>query len=248
MFLDEIGGVADDLCIKNRFAFRVIERRNRHAPSALAADAPVGTGFNCSRNSIFSPVRNPVYFCCNRINCSPPKSPKSFSQNFRGWIFRLIWKLWMFSSYKFRDFMIYFDEPLIHRTEDNGRLAAPAMWVAVMIIFLMEQCVTHAQLVKHNFICLALAMLFQNGFANHFFWHLLFNRQIIRVSKTAVIIHRRVNWQAVLAAKIVVVLAVAGGAMDETRAGVGGNEVGRKRFAKTITKRVLIFQSRKFTS
>ena len=61
MFLDEGGGVADDLGVEDGFAFRVVERRDRHAPGALAADAPVGPGLHRAFDAVDAPVWNPLH-------------------------------------------------------------------------------------------------------------------------------------------------------------------------------------------
>ena len=47
------------------------------------------------------------------------------------------------------------------------------MRIAVMIIFLMQKRVTDAEFVQHSFVGVALAVLFENGFADKFGGHLL---------------------------------------------------------------------------
>ena len=59
MFFDQIGGVADDLGVENRLAFGVVKRRNRHAPGALAGDAPIGPGLDRALDPVDAPVRHP---------------------------------------------------------------------------------------------------------------------------------------------------------------------------------------------
>src|SRR6185436_18957797 len=71
--------------------------------------------------------------------------------------------------------VVYLDEPLIHRAKDDGRFAAPAMWVAVVIIFLVQERVADAQLVQDGAVGVAFAVLFQNGFADQLRRHLLFD-------------------------------------------------------------------------
>ena len=92
--------------------------------------------------------------------------------------------------------MINADKPLVHRAEDDGGLAAPAVRIAVMIILLMQQGLAGAKLVQHGFVGVALAMFFENGFADHLRGHLLLDRQIVRIGELAVVIHRRINRQA----------------------------------------------------
>ena len=89
-----------------------------------------------------------------------------------------------------------------------------------MIIFLVQQRVADAEFVQHGFVGVAFAVFFQNGFAEHFCGHLLLGGQIVRERKFSVVIHRRINRQAVRAAQIVVVLAVSGRDVNESRAGV----------------------------
>ncbi len=48
-----------------------------------------------------------------------------------------------------------------------------------MIIFLVQQRVADAEFVQHRFVRIALAVLFENRFANHFGGHLLFDRQFV---------------------------------------------------------------------
>ena len=81
--------------------------------------------------------------------------------------------------------VVNFDEPLIHRAKDDGIFTAPAMRVAVMMIFLMQQCVTETECMQHGFIGVALAMFFQDGFPDHFVGNLLLRWQIVRVCKTS---------------------------------------------------------------
>ena len=88
-----------------------------------------------------------------------------------------------------------------------------------------------AEFVQHGFVGVALAVFFQNGFADHFRRHLLLDRQIVRVSEFPVIIHRRINRQTDLQAEIVVVQAVAGRDVDEAGAGVAGDKFGGEGFA-----------------
>jgi hypothetical protein len=61
VFFNQIGRIADDLGVENRFAFGVVKRGNGHAPSALARDAPVGTGLHQAFDAIDAPVRHPFH-------------------------------------------------------------------------------------------------------------------------------------------------------------------------------------------
>ena len=53
------------------------------------------------------------------------------------------------------------------------------MRIAVMIILLMQQRVADAEFVQHGFVGVALAVFFENGFADHFGGHLLLDRQFV---------------------------------------------------------------------
>src|SRR5206468_3029256 len=55
----------------------------------------------------------------------------------------------------------------------DGGFAAPAVGVAVVIILLMQEGLVEPQFMQHGFVGLALAMLFENGFAEHVGRHLL---------------------------------------------------------------------------
>ena len=105
-----------------------------------------------------------------------------------------------------------------------GRLAAPAMRVAVMIIFLMQQGVAGAQFVQHGFVGIAFAVFFQDGFAEHFGGHLLFRREIRRVGQPPSSSTGEYTGRPLARPEIVVVLAVAGGDVHKARTGVGGHE------------------------
>jgi hypothetical protein len=76
------------------------------------------------------------------------------------------------------------------------------MRVAVVIILLMQQRLADAQFVQHRFVRVALAVFFENGFAEHLGGHLLLDRQIVRVRERAVVVDRRIDRQAVRAAEL----------------------------------------------
>ena len=61
VLLDQRGGVAHDLGVEDRVALRVVERRDRHAPGALARDAPVGPAFDGGLDAALAPVGHPVH-------------------------------------------------------------------------------------------------------------------------------------------------------------------------------------------
>src|SRR5436190_968278 len=137
--------------------------------------------------------------------------------------------------------MINLDKPLVHCAEDDRRLAPPTVGVTVVIVFLMQERFAQPQLVQHGFIRIALAMLFENGLAQHFAGHLLLDRQIDRMRELAVIIHGRINRQAIFHAEEIIVLSMPGSDVHETGASrVIDKTVARKEFASAIAKRMLI--------
>ena len=62
--LDPVGGLADDARIEDGLAGRIVEGWDRHAPGALARDAPVGPGLHGALDAVLAPVGDPVH----RIN------------------------------------------------------------------------------------------------------------------------------------------------------------------------------------
>ena len=111
-----------------------------------------------------------------------------------------------------------------------------------MVIFLVQQSVAQPQFMENGFVGIAFAVLFKDGFADHFSGHLLLARQIIRVRQATIVIDRRIDGQALLTPQIIVVEAVAGSDMDEAGAGVARNKIGGKCFASAITKRMPVFK------
>src|SRR5450756_1078986 len=61
MHFDEAGGVADDLRVEDRVTVRIVKRGDRHAPSALATDAPVGTRLHRAFDAVDARVGNPFH-------------------------------------------------------------------------------------------------------------------------------------------------------------------------------------------
>ena len=59
-FFHQVGHPADEIGVEDRFAFRSVEDGQRHAPAALAADAPVGAGFHRAGDALEAPVGNPL--------------------------------------------------------------------------------------------------------------------------------------------------------------------------------------------
>src|ERR1017187_10564407 len=118
MFLDEVGGVADDLRIEDWLAFRVVERRNRHAPGALAADAPVGPRLHRAFDAVDAPVGNPLH----AVNLGERFLSEGSSRRESALIISGIGS----ERTHVRCYMVNLNEPLIHCAENDGRLATPA--------------------------------------------------------------------------------------------------------------------------
>ena len=129
MLLNEVSGAADDAGIENGFAVGGIKRGNGHAPRALAADAPVGPGLNSALNAVLAPGRHPVDGI-DRAECGLAKA-----------------------------IVVDVDEPLVHAAENDGRLAAPAVWVAVRVFLEMHEPRFFAQQLDDRVVRLAASVL-----------------------------------------------------------------------------------------
>ena len=188
VFFNERGGVTHDAGIEDRFGAG-IKRRDRHAPGALAADAPIGPAFHRAFDSVLAPAGHPVHFVDGGE--------------------RLLTEI----------LVIDLDEPLIHRPENHRRLTAPTVWVAVRILLVMHESIESAEERKHGFVGFASTVLFENGLADQLRGHLCLGRQIIGVGEFAGVIDRRINGQAVLAAEPVILQSVPGRDVHKPRAG-----------------------------
>ena len=59
-FFHQVGHAADEVGVEDWFAFRSIEDGQRHAPAALAANAPIGAGFHRAGDALEAPVGDPL--------------------------------------------------------------------------------------------------------------------------------------------------------------------------------------------
>jgi len=59
-FFHEVGHAADEVAVKDGLSVRCVKNRQRHAPAALAADAPVGPGLDRAVDAFESPVGDPL--------------------------------------------------------------------------------------------------------------------------------------------------------------------------------------------
>ena len=93
----------------------VDEQGDRHAPGALARDAPVGTSGDHAGDALLAPGRNPAYFL-DRLQRGRPQP-----------------------------FLFHADEPLRRGPERHRRLVPPAMRIAVFELRMGEQMAVLAQ-------------------------------------------------------------------------------------------------------
>jgi hypothetical protein len=185
----------------------------------LARDAPIGTRFDGGFDAVFAPIGNPGDLL-DRLLC------------------------FLAEGVAFA-FVIDADEPLIHRAENDRCLAAPAMRVAVMIIFLVQERVADAEFVDDGDVGVALAMFFENRFADHFLGHLIFARQVVRVGEFAIVIDGRIDRQADGTPEQIVLHAVAGCDVDETGAGgVIDEMIAGVKFADAFAEGMRVFELR----
>ena len=169
MLFNQVGGLFHDLRVENRVALRVIEGRDGHAPGPLARDAPVRARLDRRFDPVLAPIRYPAY-AVDFLEGLLAEGP-----GFRTRLNRP---------------MVNLDKPLVHRAEDDRGFAAPTMRVTVMIVLLVQQRFGQAQLVQHGLVGFALAVFFQDGFAQHVGGHLLLDREVVCVRELPVIVHR----------------------------------------------------------
>src|SRR5580692_10631689 len=99
-------------------ALRIVKKRYWHAPGSLTGDAPVGPCFDSTVYTGLAPVRNPVYFADRIKRFSSKRGIGNRSLIVHLVIARLSYSLACESD---------LDEPLVHGSENRGRLAAPAI-------------------------------------------------------------------------------------------------------------------------
>src|SRR5690606_28014908 len=117
---DLVGYRADHAGVEVRVAPAVIERDDRHAPRALAADAPVGTRFNGATNAGLAPTGYPLYVADRLKRLLAMAGP------------------------------VERNEPLVDRAEDDRRLRTPAVRVAVGVALLRQQRAGGIELLEHG--------------------------------------------------------------------------------------------------
>ena len=141
--LDPVGGLADDPRVENGFACRIVEGRDGHTPGALTRDAPVGPRLHGALDAVLAPVGNPVH----RINGGQRLLPEGQGPGSTIGV-------------------VHANEPLVHSPENDRRLGAPAMGIAVRIIFPAHQRLLLGEQCQHGLVGLRLASLGQGGLAH----------------------------------------------------------------------------------
>src|SRR6267154_5641156 len=92
-----------------------IKNDDGRAPEALARNAPIRAMLDHFVHAIFAPGRNPFH----TVDLFESFFPKSFRFPFSG--------------------CIHSDEPLFGSAKDDGIVAAPAMWIAVLVRMMAEE-------------------------------------------------------------------------------------------------------------
>src|SRR5260221_13707556 len=92
-----------------------VKNDDRRAPEALARDAPIGAMLDHFVHAIFAPGRNPFH----AVDLFESFLPESFRFPISG--------------------CIHFDEPLLGGAKDDGIVATPAMWIAVLVRMMTEE-------------------------------------------------------------------------------------------------------------
>ena len=100
---------ADHAGIDESVAVGIVERGDRHAPGALAANAPVRTVLHGRADAVLAPGGDKVD------------------------LIEAVQRALAVAA------LVERDEPLIHCTEDDGSLGAPAVRIAVLDLFLGDQ-------------------------------------------------------------------------------------------------------------
>src|SRR5690606_37786807 len=111
-----------------------LERGDRQPPRALARETPVGTGFEHAAQAISPPLRNKPHAALLRIDRVHGALPQS-------------------GTVPPAERSIDPDEPLLGRAEDDRRLAAPVVRVAVGEEVMMVEVAGGAQVLDDGVVC-----------------------------------------------------------------------------------------------
>ena len=190
---------ADDAGIEVGLLVRAVESDDRHAPRALAADAPVRARLDGAADAGLAPGGDPTLIL--RDLGDLVEGDLAVTGLVQG------------------------NEPLVDGAEDDGRLGAPAMGVAVLVLGLGEQRVGLGELLEHAEVggrgLLGGEILdsLQRGQADEIGGH----AAVVEVF--AVVADRAVDLEAVLESGLVILRAVTRRGVHGAGAAVGGDVV-----------------------
>ena len=150
-----------------------------HTPKALARDAPVRAFFDHFVNAVFAPTRNPF-------------DVMDLSEGFRTQRFFAVGRN-----------RVHADEPLLGRAKDHWIVAAPAMWIAVLIRMMAEQRATIGEKFHNDWIGCEDVLAFIFG-------------QTFRVD--TLVVKRRINFKAIFLTGTKVIDAVTRRSVNDAAA------------------------------
>ncbi len=197
MLLELVGDATNHAGVEVSLLSGIEERREGHAPRALAADAPVGPRLHGTADPGLAPGRHPLHLA-NRIE--------------RGLA---------------RAALVEGHEPLVDRAKNDGSLRTPAVRIAVGERLLREQGSGGGQLFQHPDIGGRGAFLGQvlDGLERRQPDEIGGDAAVIK--EAAVIADRTVNLEAVFKTGVVVIESVAGSRVDATGAALGRDIIGK---------------------
>ncbi len=176
----------------------VQEERDRHAPVALARDAPVRPGLHHAFEPGAAPRREELGLVDGALG--DPAQGRRFL-------------MLAFAGAGTDGAVLHADEPLRRGAEDDRRLVPPAVRVAVLDSFLFQQSTARFQFLQHQRV----------GFPDRPAGQFADRQRRRRGDEAAVVADRVVHRQAVLAADVVVVDTVRRGGVHQAGAGLGGD-------------------------
>src|SRR5882724_13424059 len=150
-FLEPFDDIAERCEIFELRTASVAEKHDdRHAPEALARDAPVRAFLNHFVDALFAPARNPL-------------DVGNLGERFRAQRFLAVDRMTSRTGKRNR---IHADEPLLGSPENHRIVATPAMRVAVLVRVLAKQCAAIGkQLYDNGVRCEdVLALVFRQAF------------------------------------------------------------------------------------
>src|SRR5437016_1640565 len=121
-------------------AFPAVERRNRHAPDALARNAPVGPAFHHVSHALTAPGGNPFYALVNFAQRHRSQSRRLENFSVRKVVGEVgpIAAVFIFFNLAVAG-LIHRNEPLGRRAKDHRILTAPAMRITMIVLFTKQE-------------------------------------------------------------------------------------------------------------